>query len=458
MAENESLREMAERTPELAIRFDERKLYDLEGRLDAARSELLEAQEAARADMAEISGADSLYSMYHSKDTNLADFIAKAEEKPDAYWRFKANGERPDILLKSTESIHIQQRHPGFNLWSEIPTTIDLGREIKSSKKSHVTGSEVWIYSRALDENVQHIAVVSPVRSGKHGNHLRVITSFKTTQKGLENFLKKESVSTQGPGGSPGYPSPRSKDYWRDALPEARYAEETILSQEAGVNSQILGATTFRKNTLPVIRLFAGHDASTVRHELAHVIRRNLEASASRGNRAAAKRYARLEQEFGITDGKWTLEQEEAFAKSFERYLYEGVAPTAELAEAFETIKAGMADVYASADAAGVDISPEVRNLFNSMFTMPFVEGRWQFNRALAKWASGKWAEFDSGEISLNQTRQRNYTSEQIERINKSANSALERQVVELQMEVHAMLNDPDSPISKEIREDVAAP
>jgi hypothetical protein len=70
----------------------------------------------------------------------------------------------------------------------------------------------------------------------------------------------------------------------------------------------------------------------------------------------------------GVKDGKWTTEAEEKFAKGFEKYLYEGNAPTAKLKTAFEKIKQWMAkliDRIAGIDA--VQLDDRIRSVYGMM-------------------------------------------------------------------------------------------
>lgn len=60
-------------------------------------------------------------------------------------------------------------------------------------------------------------------------------------------------------------------------------------------------------------------------------------------------------------------EPHERFARGFEQYLMEGVAPAKGLRRAFAQIKAWMKSVYRDVKALGVDLSPEVRGVFDRL-------------------------------------------------------------------------------------------
>ncbi len=59
----------------------------------------------------------------------------------------------------------------------------------------------------------------------------------------------------------------------------------------------------------------------------------------------------------------------EQFARGFERYLMEGKAPTKELESSFERFKNWLTSVYKSVKALNVNLTDEVRTVFDNMFT-----------------------------------------------------------------------------------------
>lgn len=103
--------------------------------------------------------------------------------------------------------------------------------------------------------------------------------------------------------------------------------------------AQVKGATAFLDSGLAIVYAFEHCDISTLAHEAAHLFRRDLEGEdlltveawlGVEGGRWEGGRYA---------EGRWTPDAEERFARAFERYLLEGVAPTPELEPVFATIR-----------------------------------------------------------------------------------------------------------------------
>lgn len=135
-----------------------------------------------------------------------------------------------------------------------------------------------------------------------------------------------------------------------------------------------------------VIEFFSAADASSAPHELYHVFRREMAESSARPDAPQRVRddWARIEAFVGAQPGQaWTREMEEKFAKAGERYLLEGVAPSPALTGVFERLKQWFLELYANADAAGLNISPAMREVFGRMFSTPAEQGDKAFRYAL---------------------------------------------------------------------------
>jgi hypothetical protein len=120
------------------------------------------------------------------------------------------------------------------------------------------------------------------------------------------------------------------------------------------------GSIHFLDDGRAVLRLFRTADVTTVIHETGHMLRRQL----MEPDRAAVEAWA------GVADGRWTRAAEEKFATAFERYVYEGQAPTSRLRMVFSKIKRWMMDVYRSVrDLPGARLPKEIRDVFDRMMT-----------------------------------------------------------------------------------------
>lgn len=129
--------------------------------------------------------------------------------------------------------------------------------------------------------------------------------------------------------------------------------------------------------TPSVISLFKNADLSTFLHEMGHF---QLEVLANIAGRPDAP--AEIKQDFektlawfGVPDAAaWnalSLEEKrpyhEQFARGFEAYLFEGKAPSAELSGVFSRFRAWLVSVYKSIKALNVEISDDIRGVFDRL-------------------------------------------------------------------------------------------
>jgi hypothetical protein len=119
------------------------------------------------------------------------------------------------------------------------------------------------------------------------------------------------------------------------------------------------GATQFMEDGRAVIHAFQKADVSTVLHELFHVYRRNLHPTDM----------ATMEKWLGVENGKWQRQHEEKAANAYEKYWFDGKAPTAELKPLFASIKQWMVGIYKqlAGKRINVRIPGEVRDIFDRM-------------------------------------------------------------------------------------------
>jgi hypothetical protein len=126
-----------------------------------------------------------------------------------------------------------------------------------------------------------------------------------------------------------------------------------------------------------VITLLRNADFSTFLHESGHFF---LEVMTDIANRPDAPQgvkddMARLLEWFGVPDlATWNtmhLEDKrplhEEFARGFEAYLFEGNAPATELRGVFARFRSWLVNVYKALTALDVELTPEVRGVFDRM-------------------------------------------------------------------------------------------
>ena len=116
-----------------------------------------------------------------------------------------------------------------------------------------------------------------------------------------------------------------------------------------------------------IIEAFKAHDFATLVHEMGHLFRREI----------GGEDLQILEKAFGVKNGNWSpgkhvpyLKQpEELFARAFEKYVRDGVAPTPELKNVFERFKNWMQEIYSTITGSNlVEFSPDVKGVFDRLF------------------------------------------------------------------------------------------
>lgn len=121
------------------------------------------------------------------------------------------------------------------------------------------------------------------------------------------------------------------------------------------------GLTTFQEDGRAVISAFQKADVSTMAHELSHVFRRDLSGDV----------LSKLEGEFGVENGQWGENHEEMFARGFERYLRDGVAPTEGLSGVFSQFKEWLTKIYQNVSQSSLKsaVGPELKNSLDYLLT-----------------------------------------------------------------------------------------
>lgn len=148
-------------------------------------------------------------------------------------------------------------------------------------------------------------------------------------------------------------------------------ARETLMTPEQRLDQGERGAFIPDSNTLVLMK---GADLSTALHEMGHYF---LESYADLAGTAEALQgdMQTVLDWFGVSDlATWqqmSLEQKrrhhEQFARGFESYLMEGTAPSLELQTMFARFSAWLTSVYRSLRGLNVELSDEVREVFDRM-------------------------------------------------------------------------------------------
>lgn len=165
----------------------------------------------------------------------------------------------------------------------------------------------------------------------------------------------------------------------------------SILFQPDSGPASARGSVKFEADGKAVITFFKSADFSSAPHELYHIFRREMAETALDPDASprAREQWAKIEEFVGAKPGQvWTREMEEKFARAGERFLLEGKAPSNALLDVFTRLKQWFMEIYADADAAGLEISPAMREVFNNMFSVPVENADQSFRYAVGDLAT----------------------------------------------------------------------
>jgi hypothetical protein len=113
--------------------------------------------------------------------------------------------------------------------------------------------------------------------------------------------------------------------------------KQTLNGKRGNPRGVLKGAIDLADEANAIIHLTRYADVSTMIHELGHYWRRGLNTKDSKV----------IEDWIGSAFKNWDVPNEEMFARGFEKYMREGVAPTEELGDLFDQAKVYMEFVYA---------------------------------------------------------------------------------------------------------------
>jgi len=119
-----------------------------------------------------------------------------------------------------------------------------------------------------------------------------------------------------------------------------------------------------------LITIMQGADKSTVVHELTHSWLEEMKIDAARPDAPAQLKadWEILRRELAIPEsGEISRASHEQFARSGERYLGEGQAPSIELRGVFERFKQWLLDIYRELKNLNVEINPDLRGVLDRM-------------------------------------------------------------------------------------------
>lgn len=158
--------------------------------------------------------------------------------------------------------------------------------------------------------------------------------------------------------------------YAREA-PDIRAGQERVRQREYA-QSGAQGKIRLAEDGRSVITLMKSANASTFMHEMGHdwlerMMRDGVDSDAPQRMRDDA---GTVRSYLGLNEGDAIpTKAHEKFARSFERYLMEGRAPTQALANVFAKFKAWLTGIYQTVAKLRAPITPDIRDVFDRLLT-----------------------------------------------------------------------------------------
>ena len=204
-------------------------------------------------------------------------------------------------------------------------------------------------------------------------------TSIVKKYIGLQEYIKKTRKDAKSITDDNGFG-------WLEHPLTADDANSPIIAfQNEG--AKIKGAVDFTTENKATIHLFDGADISTLAHEFSgHVGRRFLDKLAE-SSELFAKDYDAVKKWANVRNDIWTRGAEEKFARGFEKYLYDGKAPTQALKNVFAKFRSWLTSIYQKITGSSIDvkITPEVKKAFDRLVAVEqAMDGKKQFDSPTA--------------------------------------------------------------------------
>lgn len=231
------------------------------------------------------------------------------------------------------------------------------------ARKMPGRGNQLYVHDVFIEDEIKQKAG-SPLQIREYGekaiSHLRGSDLYKSI---LQDIYATDNESVSKVVDSNG--EPKASDV------EAFSSGQNILYQSfaSGKEGKVRGATIIHPDRTMRIELFKDADFSTFAHETAHFMLEDFAdmARSENASQYAKDEFARICRYLNADPAeKFTREQHEKFAQSFEKYLMEGKAPSLELKDIFRKFRIWLQDIYRVLKLH-VTLSKDIRDVFDRM-------------------------------------------------------------------------------------------
>ena len=337
----------------------------------------------------------SLQRVQKLKERLWSEVVANAQMDPDAMAYLKLPDERlADMAGELDLAVKLEDVDRASNLLMDIYGRLRDDTPAELQEKIFELGSQVYALSARQTEAIKAAELQSKAAQAVEKAQARreaamtkkllselwteqgyepaqVEAYMQVFEAGLEQFARKTGVDAATLI-STYYGEPvrmEAAKFLKEAGMEGMFQTPSPQpSPEGGGSVMPKGATTLGENGKFIVHAFEAADITTLVHENAHVWLEMMR-DFGRTNPEIRADMRTLETWAGVTDGVWTREANEQFARGFERYMADGSAPSLALRDVFQQFKTWMLDVYHALVGSPLDvkITPEVRDVFDRM-------------------------------------------------------------------------------------------
>nr|BDT27302.1 hypothetical protein BHI3_07680 [Bacteriovorax sp. HI3] len=262
-----------------------------------------------------------------------------------------------EISKKMVKSEH--QAKTLSKILDGIDDVIDKAVFLESSLDAKGKGREFDYYHSIAQVNGKEYAVQLQVDRLKNNE----LYNLKIEEIKRERGATSTAKGVGSDGSSPLAESPLSSMSLSD------FQNKINSVKDASEHYQgVKGAVTFKDDGKAIVSLFEKADKSTIFHETGHIFLRNLEQFSAMENASPGMKrdFEIMKKWLGVKD-KIGVEHHEKFARGFEQYLREGVAPRPELENAFQKFKNWLTSIYKSSEQLNVKLSDDAREVYGRL-------------------------------------------------------------------------------------------
>nr|DAL99035.1 MAG TPA: crystallin beta/gamma motif-containing protein [Bacteriophage sp.] len=326
--------------------------------------------------------------MYKSPLTDITSFYNDVLENPNKKKRYFSHvmPDGTNIDIMSDVIAHDQKHNMSAENWQELIDNFDNFENFVVSDKPRFDGRPVLMKIAA--PSGKYGVVFERLRNGRN----IITTAFKGTDKGIDNWMKKEtgrnqSLNMNAADALPSQPVALEAENTSSVAFASQQSEisdnpisdnadrsfkNIIAVLDKNVNKPVAqggqnprGAYQ-RSNQESIIYLFENADASTVIHELGHFFLDDMRRFSD--NETTKTQLDAIYEYVGSTDGKLTEEQHEYFANSFEVYLLDGRAPNTLLGKVFARFRKWIGGIWSEVRRLdGIKLNDGIRKTFDDM-------------------------------------------------------------------------------------------